>query len=97
MYLQTKNILHRDLKLSNIFLGANLEVKVGDFGMAFRLENYDEKRFTFCGTPNYIAPEMLDCKKGYAFEVDTWALGIVIYTLLIGKGPFQSHDVEGTY
>lgn len=51
--------MHRDLKLGNLFLNDNMEVKMGDFGLATKLEYLGEKRKTICGTPNYIAPEIL--------------------------------------
>jgi polo-like kinase 1 len=96
-YLHHKLVIHRDLKLGNIFLDANMKVKVGDFGLAAKLENENEKRMTVCGTPNYIAPELLEGKKGHSFEVDIWSSGVIMYTLLIGKPPFQSKDVKSTY
>jgi polo-like kinase 1 len=65
-YLHSQNIIHRDLKLGNIFLGANLKVKIGDFGLACKLEFEREYKRTVCGTPNYIAPEVLE-SKGYHF------------------------------
>lgn len=59
-YLHRNNILHRDIKLGNIFLNYKMEVKIGDFGLSTRLKSHRERRFTTCGTPNYIAPEILN-------------------------------------
>ena len=53
-------VIHRDLKLGNLFLNEKMQVKTGDFGLAAKLEFKDEKRRTVCGTPNYIAPEVLE-------------------------------------
>ena len=74
-----------------------MEIKIGDFGLATKLEFEGEKKRTICGTPNYIAPEVLDGKQGHSYEVDTWSLGVIIYTLLIGKPPFETSDVKTTY
>eukprot|EP01017_Pseudomicrothorax_dubius_P015300 TRINITY_DN1768_c0_g2_i12.p1 TRINITY_DN1768_c0_g2~~TRINITY_DN1768_c0_g2_i12.p1 ORF type:complete len:234 (+),score=29.07 TRINITY_DN1768_c0_g2_i12:96-797(+) len=76
-YLHGKRIIHRDIKLSNLLLSDNMELKLCDFGLAVRLESNQERRETICGTRNYISPEMLE-KKGYSYEVDIWALGIVM-------------------
>ena len=56
-----------------------------------------ERKRTVCGTPNYIAPEILDGKTGHSYEVDIWSLGVIIYTLIIGKPPFETRDVKTTY
>mmetsp|Transcript_17041 Transcript_17041/g.2817 ORF Transcript_17041/g.2817 Transcript_17041/m.2817 type:complete len:123 (-) Transcript_17041:786-1154(-) len=74
-----------------------MEIKLGDFGLAAKLEFDGEKKRTICGTPNYIAPEVLDGKKGHSYEVDIWSLGVIIYTLLVGKPPFETSDVKTTY
>ena len=74
-----------------------MEIKLGDFGLATRLEFDEEKKRTICGTPNYIAPEILDDKIGHSYPVDIWYLGVIIYTLLIGKPPFETADVKTTY
>ncbi len=74
-----------------------MELKFGDFGLATKLEFEGEKKRTICGTPNYIAPEILDGKTGHSYEVDIWSLGVIIYTLLIGKPPFETPDVKTTY
>jgi serine/threonine protein kinase len=95
-YLHDAQIIHRDLKLGNIFLDSNMRVKVGDFGLATKLSYPEEKKRTVCGTPNYIAPEILQ-HSGHSFEVDIWSTGIIIYTLLVGKPPYESTDVKNQY
>jgi len=96
LYLHENNIIHRDLKLGNIFLNDDLEIKLGDFGLATIIDYNGEKKKTLCGTPNYIAPEVLG-KKGHSFEVDVWSLGCILYTLLVGKPPFETQSLKDTY
>lgn len=96
-YLHAHRIIHRDLKLGNLFLNDKMEVKLGDFGLATKLDFDGEKKRTICGTPNYIAPEVLEGKGGHSYEVDVWSLGVIIYTLIIGKPPFETSDVKTTY
>ena len=96
-YIHSRNILHRDLKIGNLFLSDKMEIKLGDFGLASKLDFEGQKRKTICGTPNYIAPEVLDSKTGHSFEVDVWALGVIMYTLIIGRPPFETNDVKKTY
>ena len=97
-YMHENKVIHRDLKLGNLFLGQNLMIKIGDFGLATRLEYEGERKHTVCGTPNYIAPEILENKhSGHSYEVDYWAIGVIVYTLLIGKPPFETEDVKETY
>lgn len=55
-YIHSKGVVHRDIKLGNLFLNYKMEVKIGDFGLSTRLKNPKERKFTTCGTPNYIAP-----------------------------------------
>lgn len=98
-YMHKNLVIHRDLKLGNLFLTSEMEIKIGDFGLATRLDNlYDRKR-TMCGTPNYIAPEILNGQRGdgHSFEVDIWSTGVVMYTLLVGRPPFETEDVKDTY
>lgn len=74
-----------------------MEIKIGDFGLAAKLEFDGERKRTICGTPNYIAPEVLEGKQGHSYEVDIWSLGVILYTLIIGKPPFETNDVKTTY
>jgi len=96
-YLHRRRVIHRDLKLGNLFLDADVRLKVGDFGLAAQLEHDSERRRTICGTPNYIAPEILEGKHGHSYEVDIWSLGVILYTMIIGRPPFETSDVRTTY
>ncbi len=97
LYIHSLNIIHRDLKLGNLFISSGLKVKLGDFGLAAKIKFPGQKRKTICGTPNYIAPEVLEKKNGHSFEVDVWSLGVILYTLLVGKPPFETPEVRTTY
>ena len=74
-----------------------MQLKVGDFGLAAKIIFDGEKKHTICGTPNYIAPEILDAKLGHSYEVDYWSIGVICYTLLVGRPPFESPEVKQTY
>ena len=95
-YLHKRNIIHRDIKLSNVLLSEKMEVKLCDFGLA--IENGIEGQKNICGTPNYIAPELLNHKSGfklnYSFEIDIWAFGVMLYTLYYHKTPFEQ-EIKG--
>ncbi|XP_025088006.1 serine/threonine-protein kinase PLK1-like [Pomacea canaliculata] len=95
-YLHNNKVIHRDLKLGNLFINDDMDVKIGDFGLATRLDYDGERKRTLCGTPNYIAPEVLG-KKGHSFEVDVWSMGCIVYTLLVGKPPFETSCLKDTY
>eukprot|EP00501_MAST-03F_sp_TOSAG23-6_P001099 GSMAST32.ASY1.ANO1.1142.1 assembled CDS len=108
MYLHKERIIHRDLKLGNLFLdeskteGKKLKIKVGDFGLATKLSYEQERKQTICGTPNYICFIffqffILGGGRGHSYEVDIWSLGCILYTMLIGKPPFQTRNVKTTY
>jgi polo-like kinase 1 len=89
-------VIHRDLKLGNLFLTENMEVKIGDFGLAAQLDYPEQRKQTLCGTPNYIAPEILR-SSGHSYEVDVWSIGVIFYTLLVGTPPFETPNVKETY
>ena len=96
-YLHRNRIIHRNLKLSNILLTEKMELKLVGFNFSIKLKQDKEKANLICGTPNYIAPEIIEGKDGYSYEVDIWALGIIIYTLIIGKPPFNADNVKMAY
>eukprot|EP00092_Neocalanus_flemingeri_P021150 GFUD01022924.1.p1 GENE.GFUD01022924.1~~GFUD01022924.1.p1 ORF type:complete len:664 (+),score=141.22 GFUD01022924.1:113-2104(+) len=92
MFLHKKGIIYRDLKLDNVMLTNEGHIKLADFGMC--KEGINEKlTHTFCGTPNYIAPEIVLGKK-YGASVDWWALGVLTYEMIAGRSPFSSQDEE---
>ncbi|PFH62535.1 hypothetical protein XA68_13117 [Ophiocordyceps unilateralis] len=101
-YMHGKGIIHRDLKMGNIFLDAQMNAKIGDFGLAALLVTGRDmqtiRRTTLCGTPNYIAPEILEKgKKGHDHMVDIWSLGIIMFAMLTSMPPFQSSTTDEIY
>lgn len=95
-YVHQRRIIHRDLKLGNMLLNDNMDLKLADFGLATRVDFEGERKMTVCGTPNYIAPEVLQ-KKGHSFEADIWAVGCIMYALLVGRPPFETTTLKETY
>eukprot|EP00727_Mastigamoeba_balamuthi_P012822 m51a1_g8162 putative polo family protein kinase (671) ;mRNA; f:69761-72335 len=95
-HMHSHLVIHRDLKLGNLFVH-DMELRIGDFGLAAKLDDPHERKRTLCGTPNYIAPEVLDSGTGHSFEVDVWSIGVIMYTMLVGKPPFETTDVQETY
>ncbi|CBH12012.1 serine/threonine-protein kinase, putative [Trypanosoma brucei gambiense DAL972] len=99
-YMHNSMIIHRDLKLGNVLIDFEGNMKLGDFGFASEFTSPFEKKTTVCGTPNYLAPEVLACKStgvGYGLEADIWSLGVLLYALVVGKPPFEAKDISATY
>lgn len=89
-HLHNKDFIYRDLKLENILMDDNGNVCLTDFGMA-KIIRDGELAETFCGTPEYIAPEVLD-GKGYDKSADWWSLGILTYEMMFGLPPFYHNS-----
>lgn len=95
-YVHSKSCVHRDLKLENILLDKNENVKLCDFGFTREYEGKASYLQTFCGTVCYSAPEMLKGEKYAGEKVDVWSLGIILYALLAGELPFDEDDDQAT-
>lgn len=93
-YLHMKKYVYRDLKPENILLRANGDACLADFGMAKKIERDDERAYSFCGTSQYMSPEVMS-KKGCRFEADLWSLGVLIYELCSGATPYA--NVRGNH
>jgi protein-serine/threonine kinase len=92
-YLHSRKMLYRDLKPPNILIDKTGHIKLTDFGLSKIFKSKNDKAYTICGSPNYLAPEILT-NKGYDFTVDWWSLGCVMYELLIGLSPFKIRPGE---
>ncbi|KDO33468.1 PLK protein kinase [Saprolegnia parasitica CBS 223.65] len=93
-YLHRAHIIHRDLKLSNLLVTEQGTLKIADFGLATSFTRHTPPS-TICGTPNFIAPEVL-LGKPYSYAADLWSIGCIVFTLLTGHPPFQGDSVSDT-
>ena len=91
-FLHNNNIIYRDIKPENILIDKTGHIKLIDFGLSKTYKDNNEKIFTICGTPFYLAPEVIE-KKGYNNSADWWSLGCLMYEMLSGNPPFK---IEGT-
>uniref|UniRef100_A0A8C1Y6P8 protein kinase C n=1 Tax=Cyprinus carpio TaxID=7962 RepID=A0A8C1Y6P8_CYPCA len=87
-FLHEKGIIYRDLKLDNVLLDQDGHIKITDYGMCKEGIRPGDTTSTFCGTPNYIAPEILR-GEDYGFSVDWWALGVLMFEMMAGRSPFD--------
>jgi len=96
-FLHKQGVVYRDLKLDNVILDQSGHCKLLDFGMSKELcKAADLKTRTFCGTPSYMSPEIIK-ELNYGFSVDWWALGVLMFEMLIGYSPFEAQDEDQLY
>nr|XP_012146179.1 PREDICTED: serine/threonine-protein kinase N isoform X3 [Megachile rotundata] len=95
-YLHESRIIYRDLKLDNLLLDTEGYVKIADFGLCKEGMGYGDRTGTFCGTPEFLAPEVLT-DTSYTRAVDWWGLGVLIFEMLVGESPFPGDDEEEVF
>uniref|UniRef100_A0A8C7CPE9 protein kinase C n=1 Tax=Oncorhynchus kisutch TaxID=8019 RepID=A0A8C7CPE9_ONCKI len=95
-FLHDHKIVYRDLKLDNLLLDTDGYVKIADFGLCKEGMGYGDRTSTFCGTPEFLAPEVLT-DTSYTRAVDWWGLGVLVYEMLVGESPFPGDDEEEVF
>uniref|UniRef100_A0A3Q2CKZ0 protein kinase C n=1 Tax=Cyprinodon variegatus TaxID=28743 RepID=A0A3Q2CKZ0_CYPVA len=95
-FLHDHKIVYRDLKLDNLLLDTEGFVKIADFGLCKEGMGYGDRTSTFCGTPEFLAPEVLT-DTSYTRAVDWWGLGVLVYEMLVGESPFPGDDEEEVF
>ncbi|XP_037044893.1 serine/threonine-protein kinase N isoform X5 [Bradysia coprophila] len=95
-YLHESKIIYRDLKLDNLLLDTEGYVKIADFGLCKEGMGFGDRTGTFCGTPEFLAPEVLT-ETSYTRAVDWWGLGVLIFEMLVGESPFPGDDEEEVF
>ncbi|XP_064416162.1 serine/threonine-protein kinase N2 isoform X2 [Latimeria chalumnae] len=95
-FLHEHKIVYRDLKLDNLLLDTEGYVKIADFGLCKEGMSFGDRTNTFCGTPEFLAPEVLT-ETSYTRAVDWWGLGVLIYEMLVGESPFPGDDEEEVF
>ena len=105
-YVHSLGIVFRDLKLENLLLDERGHVHLADFGLSKEVDTLKQKLRTFCGTPFYMAPELVRTQQsrsrrepgnGYTKEVDWWAVGVIIFELMTGQPPFNAQSMQELY
>ncbi|CAL1568134.1 unnamed protein product [Knipowitschia caucasica] len=95
-FLHQNNIVYRDLKLDNLLMDLDGYVRIADFGLCKEGMGHGDRTSTFCGTPEFLAPEVLT-ENNYTRSVDWWGLGVLVYEMLVGESPFPGDDEEEVF
>ncbi len=98
LFIESIWSVYSSVKLGNLLINDKMELKLADFGLATKLEFPGDRKHTVCGTPNYIAPEIIMSSmgkghSGHSYEVDIWSTGVILYLMLVGKPPFETNKL----